>query len=68
MTKKDYVLIAKAISKAKRQVIALNTHSLGDAFLAGINQTQLNLSNAFADDNPNFDRVKFDLACYAEAV
>ena len=63
MTKKDYELIAQAIKDAKMLVINLNAHELTDKFRAGILQTQFNLSNAFAKENPRFNKVKFDVAC-----
>lgn len=66
MTKKDYILIAGAIKQAKIFVKQLNAHELTDKFLAGVSQTERNITNALASENPRFDEVKFKKACNLE--
>jgi hypothetical protein len=52
MTRKDYVLIAKVIENLDEIIDP-------DAFRI----LAVNMSQALADDNPNFDRARFLVAC-----
>lgn len=52
MSKKDYELIANAISSVDKR---LNADPLGDAAIA--------IADVMAEDNPRFDRDKFLAAC-----
>ena len=58
MTRKDYILIARAVSKTYRDC---DNHA-GDAWFA-LDKLVANLAIALADDNPRFNRTIFGLAC-----
>jgi hypothetical protein len=60
MTRKDYELIAEVL---KDRVDAYKNHN-GE--LAGVESAAYRLSNAFAQDNPRFNRGWFLKACGME--
>lgn len=62
MTRKDYELIAEAISNAKTRGEALGINTDGIFFLQGFLGSQLRF------DNPRFDQAKFDRACERKGV
>lgn len=61
MTKKDYIRIAAALFSARVP------NSIGDLnkglYNNGIDMAVVYLTRALVDDNPRFDRVKFQEAC-----
>ena len=61
MTRKDYKLIAKAISEA------VNTYSTERLATANPNEVltlvTANLSHSLGEDNPRFDKARFWSAC-----
>jgi hypothetical protein len=57
MTKKDYILLAKAILLTKSDLNVAGRET------TGINMVARNVANTLAQDNPRFDRVRFLAAC-----
>lgn len=57
MTKKDYILIAAAITSGRR-VVSYETKA--DATLDGVSRL---IAEALQRDNPRFDRARFLAAC-----
>jgi len=58
MTRKDYVLLADAMLKAKSAV-----NNWGPESEQGVKYAALTLSDALSNDNPRFDRDRFLTAC-----
>jgi hypothetical protein len=56
MTRKDYILIAKAISETRYNTTNLN-------YYQALNDVALNLAKALEAQNPRFDTAKFFQAC-----
>lgn len=56
MTRKDYVLIAKAISEARY-------HSTNLGHYQALNDVTLNLAKLLGAENPRFDVARFFQAC-----
>ena len=52
MTRKDYILLAKAIRKAQAEVTDMHD-------VAVIYQTTKHIADALVEDNPRFDRDRF---------
>lgn len=64
MTKKDYILLAKEIQAAKQMIRTMPVdEKMKDCMIAGVFQTQLNISNALKTDNFQFDSKRFNDAC-----
>ena len=61
MTRKDYVLIAKAIKSSRVSNYLDNPNRA--LYLNGIDNAAHNMADALASDNPRFDRDKFLTAC-----
>jgi len=57
MTRKDYELIAKAISEAHEDNFGDSSANEGIYWVTGL------LADKLAEDNPRFDRFKFVQAC-----
>ena len=55
MTRKDYVLIAKAI-RTTRSLYAFNKSEIAKLAIDSVTDT---LANRLAEENPRFDRAKF---------
>jgi hypothetical protein len=66
MTRKDYVLIAKALKQARDQIPNTNSSINAGEFVANSTAARL-VAYALADDNPRFDRQKFLTACGVES-
>lgn len=56
MTRKDYVLIAQAIKRAKDEC-------LSDDTTGAVKQAARNVALSMERDNPRFDRARFMAAC-----
>lgn len=73
MTRKDYILIAKAITNTQERIKASTFGPIGDngkAYpvdkeeqLRGVRRVAAHLADALAADNPNFDAARFLKAC-----
>jgi hypothetical protein len=61
MTRKDYVLIAKAVQEA--QIRAFTTDHDYAAFVAGVHAVVQETMRVLAEDNPRFNRERFAQAC-----
>ena len=59
MTKKDYELIAKAITDSRY----LGEHALTEEYQRAINYVTLRIAGVLADTNPRFDSTRFLSAC-----
>lgn len=55
MPRKDYVMIAKAISDSRARASVAGRKAIDEVAIA--------LANAFEDDNPRFDALRFAEAC-----
>jgi len=63
MTRKDYVLIAKAI-RTTRSLYAFNKSEIAELAIDSVTDT---LANRLAEENPRFDRAKFIQASQLES-
>ena len=63
MTRKDYVLIAKAI-RTTRSLYAFNKSEIAELAIDTVVDT---LANRLAEENPKFDRAKFVQASQLES-
>ena len=64
MTKKDYILIEKSISDARKDVASNYTEHLAlDLRMSGITMVEDRLAMELSSDNPKFDFDKFHKAC-----
>lgn len=64
MTRKDYVVIARAVSNATRE---FGEEGVGDGgAFDGIDTVVDFLASALKQDNPRFDRERFIAACHAK--
>lgn len=59
MTKKDYELIAKAITDSRY----LGDQALTQEYQSAINNVTLRIAGVLADTNPRFDSMRFFSAC-----
>ena len=71
MTRKDYVLLARALRETRQYMAAKLAANGGEPYdygvEAGIAEAQERICNALAADNPAFDRARFIAACRTEA-
>lgn len=70
MSKKDYIKFAKMIADQKAAIEAMNTGeifntntSFIDGYGVAVFNMAHNMADAFAEDNPRFDRNRFLKAC-----
>lgn len=63
MTKKDYELIAKAISLANERVKINSNKLIRESQQVGIIYASQAIADFLKKDNPKFNRIKFLLAC-----
>jgi len=59
MSRKNYKAIAKVVNREYH-----NTEDMGCRH--GMKELILNLMDVFAEDNPRFDNIKFENACFGE--
>jgi len=63
MTKKDFELIARALTDARHYIPGREPKEHVRELLAGIDYSAEFLADALATTNPKFDRAKFLSAC-----
>jgi hypothetical protein len=65
MSKKDYILLAKAISATRERILNANnaTDEQRNEQLRGVRRTAAHIADALLDDNENFDISRFLVAC-----
>lgn len=63
MTRKDYILIAKAIADTQERIRPIGNPDMRDNQLRGVRRTAAHLADALAQDNPRFDPATFLTAC-----
>lgn len=63
MSKKDYVIIAKAIKDSKLALLARSDSDLADNHNLAVKCVAANLATTLANNNHRFDRNRFMVAC-----
>lgn len=65
MTRKDYILIAKAITDTQKRINEHHADLVGTRLdmLKGVRKAAAHLADALAADNPRFDSTVFLTAC-----